>query len=121
MATIISRVSYCPYCAAEKRPHKGSLFLVHGSYRDGYYVREAMRSGISGYVPHLFILKQVTPTLTVLVDRVCGMYCCGVEHRKNEKGVYVYGVVPTKWEEIEMPIKDWNGLVNFKRDAQYQL
>jgi hypothetical protein len=118
MGTVISRVGYCGLCASQGRPHKGSLFLVHGTYRDAYYVREAMRDGIRGYVPMTYILQKVCRDGTCVVHFACGMHGCGVEYDSQKRS---YSVNMMSWKVCHISISDWNALVGYRRDAQYQV
>lgn len=121
MSTIICRVGFCKACFDASRPHRNSIFLVYGSYREKYYARTAMRNGTCGYTPHLFILKQVTKDNVCVVEKVCAMCGCGVEYRQSKAGM-IYGVISDKWEVTYLEIKDWNALVtDMKRDVQYHV
>lgn len=121
MSTIICRVGFCKACFDANRPHKDSVFLVYGSYREKYYARTAMRSGTRGYTPHLFILNHVTKANVCVVEKVCAMCGCGVEYRPSKAGM-VYGVIPDKWAVDYFSIADWNALLmDMKRDRQYTL
>lgn len=121
MSTVICRTGYCQECANRHRPHKGSLFLAYGSHRGGYYVREASTDGTLGFVPHLFILKQVTKEMICIVSTVCCLYDCGVE-KIVKSGKTFYSVKKESWKTIFMSTADWNNLLlNMKGDKQYQL
>jgi len=122
MTTIICRTGWCSQCFEAHRPQKGNYFLVYGQYRGGYYAREAMRSGISGYVPCLFMLDQVTKDGICVVSTVCCIHGCGIEYRHSKTDhKMVYGVIPDRWKTIYLPIADWNGLVMYKRDPFYMV
>lgn len=123
MSTTITRVGYCPICAQEHRPKKGNTFLVYGTSREGYYVREAIRSGVEGYTPHLFILRKVTIDNVCVISTVCCLHGCSVDCRySTEKHTLVYCVIENKWETIFMSTRDWNSLLlHMKRDKQYTL
>lgn len=110
MSTVICRTSFCPGCEKVQRPHRHSVFLAYGSYRGKYYQREATRSGIAGYTPHLFVLKQVTTHNVCIVSMICAMKHCGVSDT---------GVDDMQWKTIFLSIADWNALVSNKRDPQY--
>jgi hypothetical protein len=121
MGIVITRTAFCPICEQESRPWKGILFLVYGSCRDGYYVRKAIRGGIRGYTPHLFILKSVIGS-NCEVETVCCIHGCCVKYRySKESHSMVYGVIPDKWGTQLMPITDWNALVLNKRDSQFYI
>lgn len=79
-----------------------------------------MRDGTAGFTPHLFILNQVTKDHVCIVSMVCSMYDCGVE-KITRKEKCLYGVKQDSWQTIFMPIEDWNALVTFKREKQYQV
>lgn len=107
MATIICRTGYCPVCESESRPHKGSIFVPYGGFREKYYDRTAIRNGVKGFTPHIYILKQVTSNGVCIVETWCTLTNCRL-FRKSEN--------------IFISIKDWNALVaDFKRDPQYHL
>lgn len=120
MKTIICRTGFCPVCEASHRPHKGSLFLAYGSHRGAYYVREAMKDGIQGFVPHLFILNKVTEDHICVVSTVCCCYDCGVE-RTTRNGQNFYSVKEDAWKTVFMTVPDWNALTMYKRIEQYQV
>lgn len=122
MGTVITRTAFCPTCEKESRPWKGIQFLAYGSYRGGYYVRDATRNGIVGFTPHLFILRQVGNKGFCEVDTICAIHGCGVEYRHSkEQHKMVYGANPDKWRTVLMTIPDWNGLLTSKRDPQYYI
>lgn len=116
MATVITRTGYCEKCAAQQRPFKGNLFLAYGTHRAAYYVRSAKTTGIPGYVPHLFILKDIVNNICY-VEKICCMYGCGVEIRSDDK----YAAKKDDWLPIEMSIIDWNSLLMSNRDGQYYI
>lgn len=120
MQSVITRTAFCPECERSHRPWKGLKFLCYGTYRDGYYVREATRDGISGYTPHLFILERVGTDGNCTVASVCSMHGCAVEYRHSKADrAMVYGVIPDRWERVTMTIPDWNALLSNRRDPQY--
>lgn len=122
MSTVITRVGFCPACKAAHRPFRGEAFLVYGSYRGGYYVREATRAGIEGYTPHLFILESVARNGTCTVSTVCAMHGCSVEYRfSKQDSKMMYGVIPDKWERIELSTGDYNALLMYRRDPYFTI
>ncbi len=120
MSSVITRTAFCPECEKSHRPWKGIRFLCYGAHRDGYYVREALGSGVSGYTPHIFILEKVGTDGRCTVASVCSMHGCSVEYRhSNADRAMVYGIIPDRWETVTMTIADWNALRRYRRDPQY--
>lgn len=116
MATVITRTGYCDQCAAHQRPFKGNLFLAYGTYRAAYYVRSAKTTGIPGFVPHLFILKDIVNNICH-IEKICCIYGCGVEILPDEK----YHAKRDGWQPLEMSVNDWNALLMSNRDDQYYI
>jgi hypothetical protein len=88
---------------------------VYGSYRESYYTRTALKDGIRGITPTIFILKQVTSQNVCIVDTLCGI--CGIEKKPDG----MYGSNPQKWKTIFLSIADWNGLISYKREPCFTI
>ena len=72
----MTRVSFCPKCHSAGRPKTDQQFVVWGCTHEGYLVRNALRQGRRGFVPHIFEFKRLIDN-TVYYDVACSMVGCG--------------------------------------------
>lgn len=54
------------------------------------------------------------------VEIACGMYGCGVD-RRVENQTWFYFVKPESWIKDTWTIAQWNSLVLYKHDHQYEV
>lgn len=119
--TTICRVGYCELCAKEGRPHTGNQYLVIGA--TGYYhVYEAKRIAQRyGYCPHLYRIVKIIND-DVIVDMCCSMYECGVYRKPNAVDqCWDYMPIKDQWRRTIISLPDWNALVSYKHDWQYEI
>lgn len=116
---MMTRVSFCPRCQKDCRPKTGQLFVAFGGHRDGYVVYEALHNGRKGFVPHTFEFKRLIGD-TVHFNYACSMVGCGSVATPQKKDPKMYEV-GFYWKQGTMPLKDWNALVKYKRDEDFEI
>lgn len=119
--TIICRTGWCDICAKENRPHTGQHYLVIGATGD-YHVREAQRiAPFYGFTPHLYKKLKVI-NQDVIVEMCCSMYGCGVQRKENNVDqCWDYTTIKDQWRRLIIDLKDWNSLVLYKHDFDYEI
>lgn len=117
--SIISRVGFCTECAKAGRPKTDQVYLVHGSSGNCFHVKRANWIGNIGYVPHTYrLIKSLGEN--VIVKRACGMFECGVDVKTDHRGRW-YFHPDSSWERVVMSLADWNALVLYKHDPNYEI
>lgn len=109
---IITRIGYCPCCASSHSPKTGQQFIAFGSKRNDYFVTEAQRNGIIGYVPHIYKAKFLNNG-HVSVEKSCAMYECGCD--REWKGKYWWYFIK-EWKKEVWTLETWNALVLLKHN-----
>lgn len=121
MGMIITRVWYCPFCEKKGRPELDDLFVVIGRTQEKFQVHKAIMHTNrfhKGYTPHLVqILKYDRLRSTVKISITCAMNHCGLHLEKVDDG---YDIYFDKVTEMEVPLKEWNKIVQFT-DTGYEL
>lgn len=115
--TTITRVGFCPKCAKESRPRTGQAFRAFGSSRNKYFVAEAARSGLPGFVPFIYKMDKLLGE-NVILHRICSMDECGA-HWEKENGVWKIYPNHDRWERLVYSLTTWNALVLYKHDPMY--
>lgn len=113
----ITRVGWCKQCAKLHNPHCGDLFMTFGSGHLTFVLQVGTKNGAFGYVPHIYRLEQEIGDRVVIL-KSCAMYECGVM-RSMYKGEWLYHV--KEYEREYWDIKQWEALLNYKRDKQYMI
>ena len=115
----MTRVSFCPKCYSAGRPKTDQQFVVWGCTHESFIVRTALRQGIRGFTPHTYEFKRLVDD-TVYYDVACSMVGCGAiaNPDKENKNMFKVGY---RWDNQKMPLGDWNGLVRYKRDSDFEI
>lgn len=118
MSTMISRVGFCPRCYKEGRPKTAQPFVVVGK---NFHVLEASHIGKQGFTPHFYVLiKSIGEN--IVFEKLCGMHRCGVDiwwDKTNQK--HCFTLDKYKFDRGIMTLKDWNSLVLYKHDFDYEI
>lgn len=118
--TMISRVGFCDRCAKEQRPKTDQCFVVVGK---NFHVLFADHIGHFGYTPHFYrLIKTIGNGDRVKYERLCGMEGCGTIvwwDQANQK--YKFKMNDYLWEPGIMKLSDWNSLVLYKHDYDYEI
>lgn len=117
---IICRTGYCPICEKEGAPKSNQPFLVFGSTSNRYRVMSAnaCHHNPVGYTPHIY--KAKVNGSNVIVESACAMFGCDV-NRRVENQSWFYFVNPQSWKREIWTLKQWNALVMYKHDFDYQI
>lgn len=116
--TTISRVHYCAECAKNRNPRTGQLFAVMGT--TGWHVYQAQQNGTIGFTPAVYRIVKVIGE-NVVCEAVCAMNDCGFEIRYNkEDNMYSFTQI-VDWKRNILTLKEWNDMVLYKHDPDYEL
>lgn len=115
----MTRVSFCPKCHSAGRPKTNDSFVAWGGKRASYVVYESLRQGRRGFVPHIFEFKRLVGD-KVYYDVACSMVGCGACATQDQKNKLLYKV-GFYWDNRKMLLKDWNALVKYKRDSDFEI
>jgi hypothetical protein len=86
---------------------------MYGSGHNAYKVHRANnRPPVRGFVPFIYKMDKVIGQ-NVTGWRVCSVYECGVERHDNDN-VYIYQVIPEKWQRFVYTLADWKALIMTK-------
>lgn len=112
--TIICRTGWCSICHKENRPHSQDLYLAYGSSHKDFDIRYALGNGTRGFTPHLYkLIKPIGEN--VVIEKACSF--CDVDIWEAE-GIWNYKVY---YKRSMMFLKDWNSLVLYRRDHDYEI
>lgn len=114
MATIITRIGYCPLCALADSPKSNQKFLVHGSSSNSFRVLQARWHGIPGMCPHIYKLDKIIGNRDVVIYKSCAMYPCGVTKTTDAQGDFYY---VKEYKREVWTLECWNALVQLKNNV----
>lgn len=117
MKTIITRVGWCMDCYKAQRPRTGNFFVAKGD--TGWHVMLANHIGNSGFTPHLYKLIKVVGE-NIIYEKLCSLHDCGTDvyfHSASQSYRFDLG----KWDRGVMKLTDWNKLVVYKHDPQFEI
>lgn len=117
--TLITRVMFCAKCEANKMPQKGNLFLTIGRSRQKYEVRQATCNGKFGFTPHI-IEKTHQKDGIITFAASCSIHGCeSTMEYDEETGRYNVAILTATVHQL--PVREWNALVNYTNDSDYWL
>lgn len=118
---IISRTAFCNNCFYNKSPNIGDRYLIYKGTHEEFYINSinSKNQGKRGFVPHLFILIDITEKGEIIYNKICGI--CGIEiaEKKNGDEKYVFRI--KKNVSCKTSIENWNALVEYTRDKLFYL
>lgn len=119
MDTIITRVGFCPKCYKAERPRTDNFFVVMGN--SGWHIMKAAHIGNIGFTPHIYkVVKVDQDRKNVIYQKICSMHDCGTEvYWSTSQNAYQFHI--DKGEREIMTIENWNALVMYKRDLDYEI
>ena len=115
----MTRVSFCQKCYNAGRPKTNQTFVVWGDYRQSFIVYQSLRIGMRGFTPHIYKFKRLIGDI-VYFDVSCSMDGCDSYIKKNPKDKNLFKV-GFKTDNSKMKLSDWNALVNYKRDKDFEI
>ena len=115
----MTRVSFCKRCYIAGRPKTNDQFVVWGDRRQSLIVYQALRIGRRGFTPHIYEFKRLVDK-TVYYDVSCGMGGCDSFIEDNPKNKNQFNV-HFKRDNGKMNLSDWNYLVGYKRDSDFEI
>jgi hypothetical protein len=120
MKKFLTRVAFCPFCFADKRPDDGDYFTVIGTRHKPIKHRyDPPRffwdRSPKGFTPHFFNVHRQNADGTLEVSLTCAMHECGISaHKQGEK----FDCLRT--QVVVITVQEWKALESFT-DTGYKL
>jgi len=115
----MTRVSFCPRCYVAGRPKTNDQFVVWGESRQSLVVYEALRIGRRGFTPYIYEFKRLVDDI-VYYDVSCSMGGCDSSIVDSPKNKNQFSICFCR-DNGKMKLSDWNALVSYKRDSDFEI